>query len=132
MRKRTQRGLTLMELMIVVAIMGILAAFVLPKLFDLQSRAMQKSINAAISEIMSRVNQRFASQLLDGVIVANVDYSEGSVGTNLGQYFDITNWGWGAGSTKVSFDVTYYPKPNDHTLNPATISAFVDLPQTGE
>ena len=128
---KNEEGFTLIEVIAVLVIMGILAAFVLPKFFDLQSRAMQKPINAAISEIMSRVNQRFASQLLDGVIVDSVDYSEGSVGTNLGQYFDITNWGCGAGSTQVSFDLTYYPNPDDHTLNPVTISTFVDLPQTG-
>jgi len=129
---KNEEGFTLIEVIAILVILGLLAAFAMPKFFDLQSRARQKPINAAISDIKSRVNQRFASQLLDDIIVDSVDYAEGAVGTNLGQDFDITNWGWGLGSTQVSFDLTYYPNPDDHTLHPVTTSVVIDLPQTGE
>ena len=125
-------GFTLVEVIAVLVIFGLLAAFAIPKFFDLQSRAMQKPIDAAISDVISRVNQRFASQLVDGVAVANVDFSEANVGTNLGKDFDITNWGWGLGSTQISFDLTYYPNPDDQTLNPLSTSVALDLPQIGE
>jgi len=129
---KNEEGFTLIEIIAVLVIMGLLAAIAIPKFFNLQDRAKQKIIYTAISEMRVRVNQRFASQLLEGVDVASVDYAEGSVGTNLGQDFDITNWGWGLGSTQISFDLTYYPNPDDHTLNPASTGVVLDLPQTGE
>ena len=127
-----EEGFTLIEVIAVLVILGLLAAFAIPKFFDLQSRARQKPIDAAISDIKGRVNQRFAAQLLDGINVDSVDYSEDAVGTNLGQDFLITNWGWGLGSTQISFDLTYYPNPDDHTLNPVTTSVALDLPQKVE
>ena len=129
--KKNEKGFTLIEIIAVLVIMGILAAVAIPKFFDLQARAREKAIYTALSEMKVRVNQRFASALLDGVAVGSVLYAESLVGTNLGNDFDITNWTWNATSTQVSFDLTYYPNPDDHTLNPVTTSAVLELPQTG-
>ena len=130
-KAKNEKGFTLIEIIAVLVIMGILAAVAIPKFFDLQARARQKAIYTALSEMKVRVNQRFASALLDGVAVGSVLYAESLVGTNLGNDFDITNWGWGVGSTQITFDLTYYPNPDDHTLNPVTTSAVLELPQTG-
>ncbi len=128
---KNEKGFTLIEIIAVLVIMGILAAVAIPKFFDLQARARQKAIYTALSEMKVRVNQRFASALLDGVAVGSVLYAEGSVGTNLGADFDITNWTWGTTDTQISFDITYYPNPTNTSLNPVTTSATLDLPQTG-
>jgi len=128
---KNEEGFTLIEIIAVLVIMGILAAVAIPKFFDLQARAREKAIYTALSEMKVRINQRFASQLLDGVVVSSVDYSEASVGTNLGNDFEISNWGWGAGSTQVEFDLIYYPNPDNHSLNPVSTTASLDLPQTG-
>jgi prepilin-type N-terminal cleavage/methylation domain-containing protein len=128
---KNEKGFTLIEIIAVLVIMGILAAVAIPKFFDLQARARQKAIYTALSEMKVRVNQRFASALLDGVAVGSVLYQEGSVGTNLGGDFNITNWGWNAGDTQVTFDLTYYPNPDNTSLNPVTTSAILALPETG-
>ena len=128
---KNEKGFTLIEIIAVLVIMGILAAVAIPKFFDLQARARQKAVYTALSEMKVRINQRFASALLDGVAVGSVLYAESLVGTNLGNDFDITNWGWGATSTQVSFDLTYFPNPDDHSLNPVTTSAILALPETG-
>ncbi len=127
---KNEEGFTLIEIIAVLVIMGLLAAIAIPKFFDLQDRARQKGMNNAVSEMNGRINQLFASQLLDGVDVASVDYAEGSVGTNLGRDFDITNWGWSLGSNQVSFDLTYYPDPTNTSLNPVSSNVTIDLPQT--
>jgi len=128
--KKNEKGFTLIEIIAVLVIMGILAAVAIPKFFDLQARARQKAIYTALSEMKVRVNQRFASALLDGVAVGSVLYAESLVGTNLGNDFEINNWGWGATSTQVSFDLTYFPNPGS-SLNAVTQSAVLELPQTG-
>ena len=128
---KNEEGFTLIEIIAVLVIMGILAAVAIPKFFDLQDRARQKAIYTALSEMKVRVNQRFASALLDGVAVGSVLYAEDSVGTNLGGDFDITNWGWAAGSTQITFDLTYYPNPDNTAQNPVTTSAILELPETG-
>lgn len=128
---KNEEGFTLIEIIAVLVIMGILAAVAIPKFFDLQDRARQKAIYTALSEMKVRVNQRFASALMDGVAVGSVLYAEGSVGTNLGGDFDITNWGWATGSTQITFDLTYYPNPDNTALNPVSTSAVLDLPETG-
>lgn len=130
-KEKNEEGFTLIEIIAVLVIMGILAAVAIPKFFDLQARARQKAIYTAESEMKVRVNQRFASALLDGVAVGSVLYAESLVGTNLGNDFDITNWAWNSGSTQISFDLTYFPNPDDHTLNPVNTSVVLELPQTG-
>jgi len=128
---KNEEGFTLIEIIAVLVIMGILAAVAIPKFFDLQARAREKAIYTALSEMKVRINQRFASQLLDGVVVSSVDYSEASVGTNLGNDFEISTWVWALGDTQVTFGLTYYPNPDNHALNPVTTTAALDLPQTG-
>ena len=128
---KNEEGFTLIEIIAVLVIMGILSAVAIPKFFDFQDRARQKAIYTALSEMKVRVNQSFASALMDGVAVGSVLYAEGSVGTNLGGDFDITNWGWAAGSTQITFDLTYYPNPDNTALNPVSTSAVLDLPETG-
>ncbi|MFC1814326.1 type IV pilin protein [Thermodesulfobacteriota bacterium] len=126
---KNEEGFTLIEIIAVLVIMGILAAVAIPKFFDLQERARNKAIYTAVSEMKVRVNQHFASQLLNGVTAASVTYVEGSVGTNLGDDFDIS--GWTPGTTVAVFNITYYPDPQDHTKNPVTTAITLDLPQSG-
>jgi prepilin-type N-terminal cleavage/methylation domain-containing protein len=72
---KNEDGFTLIEIIAVLVIMGILAAVAVPKFFDLQQRARRKAIYTAVSELKVRVNQHFASQLLDGKTVGAITYS---------------------------------------------------------
>ena len=123
---RRQSGFTLIEIVSVMVILGILASVAVPKFFDLQDRARHKAIFTAVSEIQIRVNQHFASQLLEGRTAGQITYQAGSVDTNLGQDFLVSNWN--ETTNDISVNITYYPDPDDPSKNPMTRSELIAKP----
>jgi prepilin-type N-terminal cleavage/methylation domain-containing protein len=112
---KNEEGFTLIEIIAVLVIMGILAAVAVPKFFDLQSKAREKAIYTAVSELKVRVNQAFSKQLLQGVPVGSIDYSGPTIGTNIGPDFDV--YGWDDSGNPILVDIRY--KPNAPTLENA-------------
>lgn len=102
---KKEEGFTLIEIIAVLVILGILAAVAVPKFFDLQTRAKEKAVASAVAELKVRVNQHFASDLLDGMNPASIEYTATSVGTNVGADFNIT--GWTPSTVDIDFNVIY-------------------------
>jgi len=122
-----QSGFTLIEIIAVLVIMGLLAAVAVPKFFDLQERARRKAIHTAVSEIKVRINQHFSSQLLDGRTAGQITYNSGSIDTNLGEDFLVSNWN--ETTNHITVNITYYPNPDDHTMNPMTRTESIEKPK---
>ena len=128
---KNEEGFTLIEIIAVLVIMGILAAVAVPKFFDLQQRAREKALYTAVSEMKVRINQHFASQLLDGKTLGQITYTAAGVGTGLGDDFLISTWTPGdLAQTYIEFVITYYPDPKDHSKNPVTSTERIDKPKT--
>ena len=89
---KSEDGFTLIEIIAVLVIMGILAAVAVPKFFDLQSRAREKAVYTAVSELKVRVNQHFASELLNGKTYGAILFGAGDVGTGIGEDFLVNTW----------------------------------------
>ncbi|HOI42492.1 MAG TPA: prepilin-type N-terminal cleavage/methylation domain-containing protein, partial [Elusimicrobiales bacterium] len=54
--KNSKKGFTLIELMIVVAIIGILAAIAIPKFADLINKSKEGATKGALSSVRSAIN----------------------------------------------------------------------------
>ena len=119
---KNEKGFTLIEIIAVLVIMGILAAVAIPKFFDLQTKAREKAVYTAVSELKVRVNQYFAKQLLTGYTFGEINYLAADVGIDIGEDFSIQNWTPGAiGATIISFDVLYPANSTPNKLYANTI-----------
>lgn len=124
---KNEEGFTLIEIIAVLVIMGILAAVAVPKFFDLQTRAREKAVYTAVSELKVRINQHFASELLDGKTIGAISYGSTEVGINIGPDFVIG--AWTPGTTNVTFTVKYPGQETDSTKY-TIYNRSILLPQT--
>ena len=64
LKKRNQKGFTLIEIIAVLIILGILAAVAIPKFFDMQDQARIKAVDGAVAALQSTATLEYAKALL--------------------------------------------------------------------
>ena len=104
-----QSGFTLLEIIAVIVILSIIAVVAVPRYFDLQEEARNKTVKTGLAEAIGRVNGHFAEALLGGSMPWEVDLRAHVIGSDLGD-FTLETVGGGPGDTKDAVDETFFIK----------------------
>ena len=88
MRINNQKGFTLIELIIVIAIIGILAAIAIPKFVDLTGQAKVSATKGALGAVRSALAIRYAQSATGGgvasypTLISSTDFADNSDPSN--------------------------------------------------
>lgn len=116
--KNKASGFTLIEIVMVLVLLGILAAIAVPKYFDLRADAEKRTLDAA-AEVQARINATFAQSLLKGeTCSAALTAATAGEAIKLDDPYSVTAGSQSNGKLNVTISLT----------NSADVSETYDLP----
>ncbi|MGD9365992.1 MAG: type II secretion system protein [Desulfobacteraceae bacterium] len=102
-----EAGFTLLEIIAVIVILSIIAVVAVPRYFDLQQQAREKTIKTGLAEAIGRVNGHFAEALLAGSLPWQIDLRADVLGADMGDFTLYTSDGAEAGSDEDNVSANF-------------------------
>ena len=81
-----RKGFSLIEIIAVLIILGILMAVAMPKYFDLQETAKDKTMGAVLAEGIGRLHMHFGEAVIAGSTPGQIVYNDATLGTDAGDF----------------------------------------------
>ena len=125
-------GFTLLEIIAVIVILSIIAVVAVPRYFDLQEEARNKTVRTGLAEAIGRVNGHFAEALLGGSMPWEVDLRASVLGSDLGDFTLETSPEAAGAASKDAVAPQFFIKVKGKDESALRgISAFTNLPRPG-
>lgn len=99
-KKFDNSGFTLLEIIAVIVILSIIAVVAVPRYFDLQEEARNKTIKTGLAEAIGRVNGHFAEALLAGSMPWEIDLRASVLGSDMGDFTLYTDASAAGGASR--------------------------------
>lgn len=117
-----KRGFTLIELVMIIVILGILAAVAIPKYYDLQTEAKEAAEKGVVGGVRSGISTYYANQCASGTCAwpASLDSASVAACSSTNACFDtVLSQGITADWTKASSTTYTGPAGNTYTYSSA-------------
>jgi len=115
LKKRNQKGFTLIEIIAVLVILGILAAIAIPKYLDMQSDARAKAIDGALSSLISSAAMTYSQELILNPPTAS------ATSWTAPASFDVGDFGGTVTNAGTTFTATVTVAPTGYDLTAAPL-----------
>ena len=81
---RNKTGFTLIEIIIVLIVLGVIAAFAVPRFFTIADKTRDRALSEAVGELKGQISQYYTLQLSQGATASDIDCSSTAINIDLG------------------------------------------------
>jgi prepilin-type N-terminal cleavage/methylation domain-containing protein len=82
--RKDNKAFTLVETIIVLIVLGIIAAFAVPRFFTIADETRDRGLSEAVEKLKGQISQYYTLQLSQGTAASDIDCSSATINIDLG------------------------------------------------